>query len=278
MSWQVYKRISKKPIDIPLVPNVTIRCYPNGYSATHVNYCGLYDYDEMNFLLRYLRSEDSFLDVGANVGVYSLLAASIITSGEIYSIEALPKNFSRLEENLKLNNFEQVKTYAVAISDNQGEISLELAEGDSMPFISINPTQHSIPVTTNTLDNLLEQESVKKLTLAKIDIEGAELFAFKGAASLLSQKRPFVWILELNDTINHFDHSEQDVVSFLNQYGYHLYFYNADTNIVKPLSCHQKRGNNVLAISDDHLDFVHQRLNEVDSSTAVRLTENNLAD
>lgn len=144
ISWQLYKRIYKKPIDIQLIPNVTIRCHPKGYAASHVHYCGLYDYDEMNFLLRYLRSEDSFLDVGANVGVYSLLAASIITSGEIFSFESLPKNYSRLEENLKLNHFEQAKTYPVAIYDNQGEISLELVECDSMPFISKNPTNHSI--------------------------------------------------------------------------------------------------------------------------------------
>lgn len=123
----------------------------------------------------------------------------------------------------------------------------------------------------------MENEFVEKLTLAKIDIEGAELFAFKGATSLLSQKRPYVWILELNGTINHFDHSEQDVVDFLNQYDYHLYLYNADTNILQPFSYHQKRGNNVLAIADDHLDFVHQRLNIADLSSTFQQTKHNLA-
>ncbi|PSO76936.1 MAG: hypothetical protein BRC44_14965 [Cyanobacteria bacterium QS_4_48_99] len=57
----------------------------------------------MKFLLRYLRDEDSFLDIGANVGVYTLLAASKVRSGWIYSFEALPKNYQRMQENLKLN-------------------------------------------------------------------------------------------------------------------------------------------------------------------------------
>ena len=147
--WQLYKRITKQAVDIQLTPGVKIRCYPNGYAASAVLYCGLYDYDEMNFLLRYLRPEDSFLDIGANVGVYSLLAASKIKLGTVYSFEALPKNHQRLEENLKLNQFQHVRTYAIAISDSQGQISLELAEGDSMPFITSQTTENSITVPTN---------------------------------------------------------------------------------------------------------------------------------
>lgn len=268
--WQLYKRIIKKAVDIQLIPGVKIRCYPNGYAAAAVLYCRLYDYNDMNFLLRYLRPEDSFLDVGANVGVYSLLAASKIHSGFVYSFEALPKNYARLAENLNLNQFQNVKTYSIAISDSQGNIALELAEGDSMPFITSSSTERSITVPTNTLDNLLQNEPIEQLTLAKIDIEGAELLAFKGATTLLNQKLPYVWILELNGTVNHFDHTEQDVVDFLNRYGYQLYRYNADANQLYPITPEQKQGNNVLAIADMHLDFVQTRLSAATLSSTTQ--------
>ena len=58
LGWQLYKRITNKFIDINLLPQIELRCYPDSYSAASVLYCGLYDYDEINFLLRYLRAED----------------------------------------------------------------------------------------------------------------------------------------------------------------------------------------------------------------------------
>ena len=76
--WQLYKRITHRHLDIQLLNNLKLRCYPDSQSASAAIYCGLYDYDEMIFLLRYLRDEDSFLDIGANIGIYTLLAASII--------------------------------------------------------------------------------------------------------------------------------------------------------------------------------------------------------
>ena len=134
--WQSYKRITHKFWDIKICESIKLRCYPDSQSASAVIYCGLYDYNEMNFLLRYLRKEDSFLDIGANIGVYTLLAASKIKSGFIYSFEALPKNYQRLEENLKLNKLTQVKPYSIAISNSTGNITINITESDSTAFIS----------------------------------------------------------------------------------------------------------------------------------------------
>lgn len=262
-SWQFYKRLTHRFLDFKLLPSVKLRCYPDSYSTSAVLYCGLYDYDEMNFLLRYLRAEDSFLDIGANVGVYTLLAASKIRSGYIYSFEALSKNYTRLQENLQINQFEQVKTYELAVSNQTGSVALNLAEGDSKPFITSTITNNTIAVSTDTLDNLLQNQPIANLTLAKMDIEGAELLALKGAVSLLKKQCPQVWILEINDSVNNFGHQKQDLVNFLNSYGYNLYGYSADTNQVFPITLEQQQGNNVLAIADSAVDFVRDRLAEI---------------
>ncbi|NJO59338.1 MAG: FkbM family methyltransferase [Richelia sp. RM2_1_2] len=274
IGWQFYKRLFKQHIDIQLIPEVKIRCYPDSYSASAALYCGLYDYDEMNFLLRYLRDSDSFLDIGANVEIYTLLAASKIKSGLIYSFEALPKNVVRLRENLELNRLQQVTPLSLAISDSTGSITLNLAEGDSMPFITpeattTNLAQNSVSATrsptaiqvpTDTLDNIFKDNSIANLTLAKMDIEGAEILAFKGATSLLEQKRPHVWILEILDSVNHFGYQKHDILNLLQNYGYSLYSYKADNNQLKSITVEQKQGNNVLAIADSELDFVRDRL------------------
>lgn len=261
IGWQFYKRLTQNYLDINLIPEVKMRCYPDSYSASAALYCGLYDYDEMSFLLRYLRSEDIFLDIGANIGVYTLLAASKLDQGQIYSIEALPKNFIRLEENLAINRFSNVKTYQIAVSDTEGRISLNLAEGDSMPFITVDRTENSISVLTSTLDNLMiNHEKLENLTLAKIDIEGAEMLAFKGAHSLLKRQIPYVWILEINDTVNNFGHQKQDVVDLLNQYNYELYDYDANLNQISKANLDDRQSKNVFAIAKSALNFVHSRL------------------
>lgn len=261
--WQLYKRLTHRIIDINLVSGIKIRCYPDSTSASAVFYCGLYDYDDMNFLRQFLRQEDSFIDIGANVGVYSLLAASKITDGSIHSFEVLPKNYARLQENIAINGLKQIKTYQIAVSDRTGTISLNLAEGDCMPFITDQVTDKMIPVATDTLDNLLQNQDITNLTLAKMDIEGAEILALKGASYLLQHQRPHVWIMEINNTVSHFGHQQQDLVDFLANYGYHIYSYSADTNQLTPITLERKQGNNVLAIADSALDLVQQRLAEI---------------
>lgn len=214
----------------------------------------------MNFLLRYLRDKDSFLDIGANVGIYTLLAASQIKYGSIYSFEAVPKNYQRLETNLALNKLNQVKSFAIAVSDFFGSLTLNLAEGDSMAFITQEETHNTIRVQTNTLDNLLQNQPLNQLTLGKLDIEGAEILALKGATSLLKQQYPYVWILEINNSVNKFGYQKQDIVNLLQDYGYGLYSYDADINKLHKISLDRQQGNNVLAIANSALDFVHARL------------------
>jgi FkbM family methyltransferase len=260
LAWQAYKRITNRYLDINLVSNLKIRCYPDSYSAASVLYCGIYDYHEMNFLLRFLRAEDSFLDVGANIGIYTLLAASKIKSGSIYSFEPLPKNYTRLLENIELNQLNVVETFQMAISDFIGDTAFELVDADSRSYITQSPINKNITVATNTLDNVLANKKIDSLTLGKIDIEGAEILAFKGATLLFQKQLPPIWIIEINDTVNNFEHQKQDVVNLLQNYGYSLYKYDADICKLSPVEIPEKETKNVLAIADFALNWVKTRL------------------
>lgn len=262
--WQLYKRITYHYLDIQLLQNLKLRCYPDSQSASAAIYCGLYDYHEMNFLLRYLREKDLFLDIGANIGIYTLLAASKIKSGCIYSFEALPTNYRRLEENINLNNLTQVKPYSIAIADSVGSVTISNnTKSDSTAFITTNTTYttESLQISSSTLDTELQNENLSHLTLAKMDIEGAEILALKGATSLLQQQRPHVWILELLNGVNH-GYCKQDIVKLLQDYGYSLYHYNADTNQLQSITLESVRSDNVFAIANEALDFVRSRLSE----------------
>ncbi|WP_414623421.1 FkbM family methyltransferase [Calothrix sp. CCY 0018] len=268
--WQLYKRITHRYLDIQLLQNLKLRCYPDSQSASAAIYCGIYDYHEMNFVLRYLREEDSFLDIGANIGIYTLLAASKIKSGSIFSFEALPTNYRRLEENINLNNLTQVKPYSIAIADSVGSVTISNnTKSDSTAFITTNTTNttaESLQIASSTLDTELQNENLNHLTLAKMDIEGAEILALKGAKYLLQQQRPHVWILELLNGVNH-GYRKQDIVNLLQDYGYGLYHYNADTNQLQSITLESVQSDNVFAIANSALDFVRLRLSESPLST-----------
>ena len=130
-----------------------------------------------------------------------------------------------------------------------------------MPFITDQPSEKTVSVPTDTLDRLLQSQELNNLTLAKIDIEGAELLAFKGAVSLFSKQLPSVWIVEINDAVNNFGYHKQEVIDFLDFYGYNLYSYSADINEIKPISLQQQKGNNILAIANNAVNLVQERLN-----------------
>ncbi|MBE9135939.1 FkbM family methyltransferase [Nodosilinea sp. LEGE 07088] len=259
LGWQIWKRFTGRSINISLDEDIKVRCYPDSRSASAALYCGLYDHNEMSFLQRFLQDGDSFLDVGANIGVYTLLAAAKSPTGHIYSIEALPRNVARLKENLTLNQFDHVTVYELAISDSQGDVSLDLADGDSTPRIANQDFNRTLQVSTDTLDNLLHDKS-EELTLAKMDIEGAELLAFRGAHLLLQKHCPMVWILEINHQIQNFSYTAEDLATLLDSYGYGLYSYSAEHNQVFSISLAEKPGNNLLAIARPCLDVVRQRL------------------
>jgi hypothetical protein len=114
---------------------------------------------------------------------------------------------------------------------------------------------------------MLQNQPLDNLTLAKMDIEGAELLALKGAVSLLKQQLPYVWILEINYTVSNFGHQQQDVVDFLQNYDYGLYRYETDSNQIISITLKEKKENNVLAIANSKLDFVRNRLAEIPLSS-----------
>ncbi|HEU4868343.1 MAG TPA: hypothetical protein VFV09_11510, partial [Actinomycetota bacterium] len=75
--WQAWERTVRRPVTVKLTGGIKVRCHPHSPIASAVIYYGLADPAEMRFVLGYLQPGDTFVDVGANVGVYSLLAASV---------------------------------------------------------------------------------------------------------------------------------------------------------------------------------------------------------
>src|SRR5258706_2309076 len=102
-AWQMWKRTTHRSITATYWNKLKIRVYPDSRSASLALYTGLPEYDDMLFTDRFLKSGDAVIDVGADIGLYSLLAASRTGSGKVIALEPHPVAAARLRENAALN-------------------------------------------------------------------------------------------------------------------------------------------------------------------------------
>jgi FkbM family methyltransferase len=154
-----------------------------------------------------MNENETFVDVGANIGSYSLrIAKDYKNKGvKIVAIEAHPENFKALCRNIRINNFRNVKTINKAASDHKGIINLyerSLGGGrvDSDLYSLYNttvinqssfihPDRKALQIECDTLDSILADHTVDVM---KIDIEGAEVLALKGATNSLKHLRKII--------------------------------------------------------------------------------------
>lgn len=153
-----------------------------------------------------MRSGETFVDVGANVGYYSLkIAKEYSTKGvTILAIEAHPGNYKALCKNIELNNFKCITTVNKAVSDHKGIVTMyeridtrnrvrsefySLSNGYIHESNTVRPDAGSLEIECDTLDNILGEQ---RIDVMKIDIEGAEVSALKGATHILKKLRKII--------------------------------------------------------------------------------------
>ena len=144
---------------------------------------GNYNKKEINFIKQCMTSNSTFIDIGSNIGIYTINVASIYPKTDFFkilSIEANPLMIKRQKENVELLNKERkgVKDKIIleecAVSNIEGNLQLDLESGYGSASISENKTNDCISVKANTLMNILIKNKINKITCLKIDIEGHE--------------------------------------------------------------------------------------------------------
>ena len=202
------------------------------------------EYDDMMFVRRYLRSTDLFVDVGAHVGLYAVLAASIAQN--VIAIEPHPETAERLRSNLKLNGLTNVELHVTAVGRNRGTVQLSVAYDDGNYVVpQADRDINTIAVREVRLDDLVSADPA----IVKLDVEGYEIEVLAGAQRVLGQ-RP-VWIAELLGSSQRYGHDDQDVRRCFERYGYRPYRYRAATNeLIEDFTRADQRGLNRLFIAD----------------------------
>ena len=170
--------------------------------AFHLLIDGVYEPETIDFVLNYLKPGLNFVDVGANVGAFTVPAAKKVSpSGRVLSIEPSPTIFSYLETNVRENGLSNVYLKQCAIFNQDANLPFYEAPTDHFGMGSLAPQFSSKPtaVAGKTLDHMLSEEGIEHVDLLKVDVEGFEFHVFQGARKLLTSEKPPLIVFELCD-------------------------------------------------------------------------------
>jgi FkbM family methyltransferase len=219
-------------------------------------YCGLDEFEDMSYVLHILSSEDLFIDIGANVGSYTILAcAAKGASG--YCFEPVPTTFERLMDNIKINNLSgHVKPLSYCLSDKEGELFFTSNENSVNHVVAQNEqSAEVIRVQVLPLDNILKGLSP---TMLKIDVEGFETPVIAGAKATLNNKSLHSVIIELNGSGLRYGFDEEEIINTMKNYGFSTYAYDPFLRELKSLEGKNSLSDNTLFIRN--IELVREKL------------------
>jgi FkbM family methyltransferase len=162
----------------------------------------IYEPDKVAALRACLRPGDVFVDVGANKGDFSLLAARVMgATGRVIAVEPEDANAQWIERSVARNKYRNVEVARVALADASGEATLYLGEKSGWhSLVSTDgvATTGEVTVPTQTLDELLAERGVERVDVIKIDVEGAEERVFAGASRTFAGTHPMTLLLDVH--------------------------------------------------------------------------------
>jgi len=190
-------------------------------------YFGLVDPLSLQNFLALVKTGDVVLDIGANIGQYSLEAAlKVGATGHVFSFEAVPETQRRFAANLAANpSLKNVHLQKVALGETKGSFQLVVRDESNMgmnQLQAVDAERQAVVIEVEPLDHYIEHLELEKIDVIKIDTEGFELNILKGAKQVLTVHMPTLFI-ELDDkNLQALKGSAKELIGFLTDLGYQV--------------------------------------------------------
>ncbi|MFT3886272.1 MAG: FkbM family methyltransferase [Flavobacteriales bacterium] len=161
---------------------------------------GDYERNTLRHVRRLLQPGWTVVDVGGNVGFHALEMAQVCHPGRVVSFEPNPPALERFRKNLALNpHLDNIELVACGVSDRPGSLTLSYNQGNLGTASAFGTSSLHSEVPVDTLDDLLEQRGIRSVDLLKVDIEGGEMAALKGALRTIGRSPNMVLVTEIID-------------------------------------------------------------------------------
>lgn len=245
LRWQLGSRLVPGAVAVPFADATRLLVRPGMAGATGNVYCGLHEFEDMAFLLHLLRPGDGFIDVGANVGSYSVLAAGV-AGARVVAAEPVPETFAHLLDNLHLNRLSgQVSARNVAVGAAAG--SLRFTTGLDTVNHVCGAGEAGVEVPVETLDRLAGEVSP---VLIKVDVEGYETEVVKGGREALAAPGLLAVLMEFNGSGARYGYDEAALSEELLGLGFSPCAYRPFERRIEPLAGQGDGAGNLLWIKN----------------------------
>jgi len=155
--------------------------------------------DVSSYIMKNLKLGETFMDIGANNGYYTISAADLVgPKGKVISLEPNQKAFQRLLQNIEINNLKNIIPLNIALSDKDGKATLYLNNGSEDGLASLIKSEQSksfMEVELKRFDDLFKDE---KINIIKMDVEGSEINVIRGAENYIKSHKGIKIIMEWN--------------------------------------------------------------------------------
>lgn len=263
VKWQIASRLVPGPVIVDWVNGARFVVRSGDKGLTGNLYTGLHEFRDMAFLLHFLRADDLFVDVGSNVGSYTILACAAVGARGI-AFEPVPGTFGRLVENVRVNGMaDRVVCVNKGVGDRSGTISFT-SDGDTTNHALSDGEQSGsrIEVEITTLDAALAGAVP---SLMKIDVEGYETPALEGALRTLGDPGLSVVIMELNGSGSRYGFDESRILRSMIDHGFRTFSYDPFARKLSSLDGKNLGEGNTLFVRN--LPLVEERLRTAQSLT-----------
>ena len=215
---------------VSLEPGVSLLLDPDDHVGGDILENGCWEAELWAAIERRLPRGGTFVDVGAHIGYHSLKAAARVgEAGCVVAIEANPRTFAQLEENVRASGAAVTLLHAACL-DRETEVELYSAARRNTGGSSVcranagreGDIQQTDVVAANSLDALLRQVGVDRVDVMKIDVEGAELQVLRGAAETLDRFRPAIVVEFMEHHLKAMGTSVAELSSTIESLGYEL--------------------------------------------------------
>lgn len=203
-TWLLKKtKLDRERFTKKLAPNLVMELSAFDHVERHLLWYGSYEKNESRTMQSFITSKTIFIDIGANVGYYSLLAAHISKLGQVYSFEPVSTTYNKLLRNISLNNFSIIQCFQIAISNFTGKATVFISADDNTGMSGLQSAENfsgtAEVINCTTLDQVVTDYRIPKVDLIKIDVEGSEVNVLKGMEMVLHVYKPIL-LIEISAT------------------------------------------------------------------------------
>jgi len=162
-------------------------------SSTRGFWLGYWELDNQRFFAAHLRAGDVVYDIGAHVGLYTLISSSIVQpGGHVYAFEPLPRNLQYLRRHIELNHLSNCTVVDAAVSDSTGLRRFDPTVHDSAGHFS---SDGAVSVQTIGLDDFFfKGQSIRPPSAIKVNAEGAEMEVLLGGRGIIKEYSPLIFL------------------------------------------------------------------------------------